>query len=109
VQLITPLDDAFLSERLYDDLDRWVPRLTRRTLPAKHWIPRTRPDQLSAWITEFVRSAESGRPEPVKPTGKYADRFGGQLVLVTGAGHMLMQERPRDVTHRLASLARKVR
>jgi pimeloyl-ACP methyl ester carboxylesterase len=24
-----------------------------------------------------------------------------------GAGHMLMQERPRDVTHRLASLARK--
>ncbi|MER5505081.1 SDR family oxidoreductase [Streptomyces sp. NPDC002766] len=86
VQLITPLDDAFLSERLYDDLDRWVPRLTRRTLPAKHWIPRTRPDQLSAWITEFVRSAESGRPEPVKPTGKYADRFGGQLVLVTGAG-----------------------
>ncbi|MFJ9117746.1 SDR family oxidoreductase [Streptomyces sp. NPDC102394] len=86
VQLITPLDDAFLSERLYDDLDRWVLRLTRRTLPAKHWIPRTRPDQLTAWITEFVRSVEDGRPEPVKPTGKYADRFGGQLVLVTGAG-----------------------
>ncbi|MFE7854954.1 SDR family oxidoreductase [Streptomyces sp. NPDC057403] len=86
VQLITPLDDAFLSERLYDDLDRWVPRLTRRTLPAKHWIPRTRPHQLSAWITEFVRSVEDGRPEPVKPTGKYADRFGGQLVQVTGAG-----------------------
>ncbi|MEU3338387.1 SDR family oxidoreductase [Streptomyces sp. NPDC006668] len=86
VQLITPLDDAFLSERLYDDLDRWVPRLTRRTLPAKHWIPRTRPDQLTAWITEFVRSVEDGGPETVKPTGKYADRFGGQLVLVTGAG-----------------------
>lgn len=86
VQLITPLDDAFLSERLYDDLDRWVPRLTRRTLPAKHWIPRTRPDQLATWITEFVRSVEDGRTETVKPTGKYADRFGGQLVLVTGAG-----------------------
>ncbi|MBK3643408.1 SDR family oxidoreductase [Streptomyces sp. MBT33] len=86
VQLITPLDDAFLSERLYDDLDRWVPQLTRRTLPAKHWIPRTRPDQLATWITEFVRSVEDGRPETVKPTGKYADRFSGQLVLVTGAG-----------------------
>lgn len=86
VQLITPLDDAFLSERLYDDLDRWVPRLTRRTLPAKHWIPRTRPDRLAAWITEFVRSVEEGRPETVRPTGKYADRFSGQLVLVTGAG-----------------------
>ncbi|MCH5672668.1 SDR family oxidoreductase [Streptomyces gilvus] len=86
VQLITPLGDTFLSERLYDELEQWVPRLTRRTLPARHWIPRTRPDQLAAWITEFVRSVEDGGPETVKPTGKYADRFGGQLVLVTGAG-----------------------
>ncbi|WP_345020226.1 SDR family oxidoreductase [Streptomyces shaanxiensis] len=86
VQLITPLEDAFLSERLYDELERWVPQLTRRTLAAKHWIPRSRPDQLAAWITEFVTSVEGGRPEGVTATGKYADRFGGQLVLVTGAG-----------------------
>ncbi|MCI3274659.1 SDR family oxidoreductase [Streptomyces cylindrosporus] len=85
VQLITPLEDAFLSQRLYDDLDTWVPRLTRRTLPAKHWIPRTRPDQLASWITEFVTATEGGRTE-VAATGKYAERFGGQLVLVTGAG-----------------------
>ncbi|MFI7408212.1 SDR family oxidoreductase [Streptomyces sp. NPDC049627] len=86
VQLITPLGDAFLSERLYDELELWVPQLTRRTLPAKHWIPRTRPDQLVSWITEFVTSVEGGRPDGVTATGKYADRFGGQLVLVTGAG-----------------------
>ncbi|GHH05732.1 SDR family oxidoreductase [Streptomyces lanatus] len=86
VQLITPLGDAFLSERLYDELELWVPQLTRRTLPAKHWIPRTRPDQLVGWITEFVTSVEGGRPEGVTASGKYADRFGGQLVLVTGAG-----------------------
>ncbi|WP_217207687.1 SDR family oxidoreductase [Streptomyces sp. AC550_RSS872] len=85
VQLITPLGDAFLSERLYDELELWVPQLTRRTLPAKHWIPRSRPDRLAAWITEFVTSVEGGRPG-VTATGKYADRFGGQLVLVTGAG-----------------------
>ncbi|WP_284436795.1 SDR family oxidoreductase [Streptomyces sp. TUS-ST3] len=85
VQLITPLGDAFLSEKLYDGLEQWVPELTRRTLPAKHWIPRSRPDQLSAWITEFVTSVESGR-NAVPATGKYADRFGGQLVLITGAG-----------------------
>ncbi|MCX5247348.1 SDR family oxidoreductase [Streptomyces sp. NBC_00201] len=85
VQLITPLGDAFLSERLYDELEQWVPQLTRRTLPAKHWVPRTRPDQLAAWITEFVTTIESGKSQ-VKATGKYADRFGGQLVLVTGAG-----------------------
>ncbi|RZB18435.1 SDR family oxidoreductase [Streptomyces sp. F001] len=85
VQLITPLRDAFLSEKLYDELERWAPRLTRRTLPAKHWIPRTRPDQLAAWIEEFVLANESGRPV-IEATGRYADRFGGQLVLVTGAG-----------------------
>ncbi|MFJ8788424.1 SDR family oxidoreductase [Streptomyces sp. NPDC102462] len=86
VQLITPLGDAFLSEKLYDELERWAPRSTRHTLPAKHWIPRTRPDQLAAWITEFITRIESGRPQATRPTGRYADRFGGQLVLVTGAG-----------------------
>ncbi|MEU7471262.1 SDR family oxidoreductase [Streptomyces sp. NPDC044984] len=85
VQLITPLGDAFLSERLDDELERWAPRLTRRTLPARHWIPRTRPDLLATWIGEFVASVEDGRPEVTAP-GRYADRFGGQLVLVTGAG-----------------------
>ncbi|MFF7050974.1 SDR family oxidoreductase [Streptomyces griseorubiginosus] len=85
VQLITPLGDAFLSERLYDGLEQWVPELTRRTLPAKHWIPRSRPDQLTSWITEFVTSVEAGRT-PVRATGKYAEQFGGRLVLVTGAG-----------------------
>ncbi|WP_251063861.1 SDR family oxidoreductase [Streptomyces sp. ISL-44] len=87
VQLITPTGDAFLSERLYDDLETWAPDLVRRTLPAKHWVPRTRPDQLAAWITEFVTAREepATRAPEQKAPGKYADRFGGQLVLVTGA------------------------
>lgn len=87
VQLITPTGDAFLSERLYDDLERWAPDLVRRTLPAKHWVPRTRPDQLAAWITEFVTTREEPavRAPEQKAPGRYADRFGGQLVLVTGA------------------------
>ncbi len=95
VQLIVPTGDAFLSDRLYDDLGTWVPELTRRTLPAKHWVPRTRPDQLSSWIAEFVRTHEepaAGAPRAVAATAvkngvrpEYAERFGGQLVLVTGA------------------------
>lgn len=85
VQLITPLGDVFLSEKLYDELELWAPQLTRRTLPAKHWVPRTRPDQLASWITEFVTTVEGGRTASAA-TGPYADRFGGQLVLVTGAG-----------------------
>ena len=64
-----PTGDAFLSERLYDDLERWVPRLTRRTLPAKHWVPRTRPDQLARWITEFVTAHEFGGGPAGSATG----------------------------------------
>ncbi|MFJ8138735.1 SDR family oxidoreductase [Streptomyces sp. NPDC096013] len=87
VQLVTPLGDAFLSERLYDELELWAPGLVRRTLPAKHWVPRTRPDQLASWITEFVTTHEgAGRPAVTPATGRYTERFGGQLVLVTGAG-----------------------
>ncbi|MFJ2609800.1 SDR family oxidoreductase [Streptomyces sp. NPDC087425] len=85
VQLITPQGDAFLSERLYDDLDAWVPHLVRRTVPARHWLPLTRPDQVAAWIDAFVTSVDAGRPA-ARPSGAYGERFGGQLVLVTGAG-----------------------
>ncbi|MCQ9181972.1 SDR family oxidoreductase [Streptomyces sp. IBSBF 2953] len=100
VQLITPLEDRFLSERLYDELEEWVPRLTRRTLAAGHWIPRTRPDQVASWIDDFVTSVEQervgeaagqgreqdGGPVRTAAAGRYAERFGGRLVLVTGAG-----------------------
>ncbi|MET9507077.1 SDR family oxidoreductase [Streptomyces flavidovirens] len=89
VQLITPTGDIFLSQRLYDELDQWAPQLVRRSLPAKHWVPRTRPDQLAAWITEFVTANEDTAagvaPRNTAASGPYADRFGGQLVLVTGA------------------------
>ncbi|MEV7427126.1 MULTISPECIES: SDR family oxidoreductase [unclassified Streptomyces] len=87
VQLITPTGDAFLSERIYDDLEQWAPGLIRRSLAAKHWVPRTRPDQVARWVDDFVTGQESGdRPAGVTaPTGPYAERFGGRLVLVTGA------------------------
>ncbi|MFK0062307.1 SDR family oxidoreductase [Streptomyces werraensis] len=85
VQLVTPLGDRFLSPRLHDGLEQWAPRLVRRTLSSGHWVPRSRPDQLATWIADFVTSVEDGRPED-RARGRYADRFGGRLVLVTGAG-----------------------
>jgi NAD(P)-dependent dehydrogenase (short-subunit alcohol dehydrogenase family)/pimeloyl-ACP methyl ester carboxylesterase len=118
VQLVTPTRDAFLSEHLYDDLERWVPRLRRRTVDARHWLPRSRPEQLARWIGEFVEEVEgerhpaaagpaaprdtrpalgapsggagrSGgprRPRAARTAVRRAERFRGQLVLVTGAG-----------------------
>jgi NAD(P)-dependent dehydrogenase (short-subunit alcohol dehydrogenase family)/pimeloyl-ACP methyl ester carboxylesterase len=85
VQVITPLADRFLSERLDEELEHWVPQLTRRTIQAGHWIPRTRPDRVAAWIGEFVTSVEGGSA-PRTAGGTHAERFSGQLVLVTGAG-----------------------
>lgn len=57
VQLITPTRDAFLSPRLYDEVGLWAPALTRHALNAGHWIPRTSPGQLAAWIADFATSA----------------------------------------------------
>ncbi|WDN52825.1 SDR family oxidoreductase [Streptomyces clavuligerus] len=59
VQVITPTGDPFLSGHIHDDLERWAPRLTRRTLRARHWCPRSRPDQLSSWIADFVLEQEA--------------------------------------------------
>ncbi|WP_234324766.1 SDR family oxidoreductase [Streptomyces albus] len=123
VQLITPTEDAFLSTYLYDDLEQWAPRLTRRTLRAKHWVPRTRPEQLASWIAGFVDGHQPGLPavEPAA-TGPYADRFADRLVLVTGAGsgigratafsfaeagaRVIAVDRDGDGAHRTAQLAR---
>ncbi|MER6911420.1 SDR family oxidoreductase [Streptomyces sp. NPDC000594] len=111
VQLVTPTGDIYLSGPIHDDLERWAPRLTRRTLRARHWCPRTRPDQLATWIDGFVRAQEEpGGSLPAATAGRragaagrpggggrrevgagragrrtYAEWFGGRLVLVTGA------------------------
>ncbi|KNB49064.1 SDR family oxidoreductase [Streptomyces caatingaensis] len=88
VQLITPTGDAFLSERLYDGLERWAPGLERRTLRAGHWVPRTRPGQLAEWIASFASAHQDGTASPARrrpPRDRYAERFAGRLVLVTGA------------------------
>jgi pimeloyl-ACP methyl ester carboxylesterase len=60
VQLVVPSRDPFVSPRLYDDLDRWVPTLRRRTIDAGHWVPRTEPETIARWIGEFVDDVEGG-------------------------------------------------
>ncbi|NYV76363.1 alpha/beta fold hydrolase, partial [Streptomyces sp. UH6] len=61
VQLVVALRDPFLSPALYDGLERWAPKLVRRTLPVGHAMPLTRPDQLARWVDGFVTDVEAGR------------------------------------------------
>lgn len=98
VQLITPTGDAFLSARLYDDLGRWVPDLIRRTLPAKHWVPRSRPAQLARWVAGFVTAVEHGGDPAARGEGA-AGEHGVGGAAVHGGGPAAGQSGDRAVEH----------
>ena len=86
VQLVVPSGDAFVSPRLFDDLDRWAPVLRRRRIDAGHWVPRTKPETLARWISEFVDDVEGGDMPEAHAAHDDGRPFVGRLVLVTGAG-----------------------
>lgn len=54
VQLIHPSRDPFMVPSLFDDLDRWVDDLHRRSLEAGHWLPLTEPAYLADCVADFV-------------------------------------------------------
>jgi len=61
VQLVVPTRDRFVDPWLLADAERWAPRLCRRTVPARHWLPYSHPEQLAAWVGEFVAGVERDR------------------------------------------------
>ncbi|MGW4380092.1 SDR family oxidoreductase [Kitasatospora sp. NPDC004531] len=79
VQLISLQRDRYVSEFLSEGLERWVPRLTRRTLNATHWSALLeKGPTVAGMIREFVaRDHGALRQEPVGS---------GELVVVTGGG-----------------------
>jgi NAD(P)-dependent dehydrogenase (short-subunit alcohol dehydrogenase family)/pimeloyl-ACP methyl ester carboxylesterase len=89
VQVVIPTRDAYVSPALFEDLDRYVPRLWRRRIRAGHWVVRSHPGPLARWIGELVDHAEGGaesrglrRARAGHNHGPFEDR----LVVVTGAG-----------------------
>ena len=52
--LLTLTRDRFVGPMLSEDLEQWVPDLTRRSLEARHWAPRTHPVQVAAAIAAHV-------------------------------------------------------
>jgi NAD(P)-dependent dehydrogenase (short-subunit alcohol dehydrogenase family)/pimeloyl-ACP methyl ester carboxylesterase len=62
--------DPFVRAGHLEAAEPWVANLTRRSLHASHWAPRTHPDAVARMITEFVEGTPARR----------------ELVVITGAG-----------------------
>jgi NAD(P)-dependent dehydrogenase (short-subunit alcohol dehydrogenase family)/pimeloyl-ACP methyl ester carboxylesterase len=89
VQVIIATGDRYIAERTPLCARAYVPRLWLRKVRAPHWVQRTHPVQLAGWITEFAAHVDG------EPAGRGLQRadarsgrqpFGGNLVVVTGAG-----------------------
>jgi pimeloyl-ACP methyl ester carboxylesterase len=61
VQLIVATKDPVVRPHGFDDLSRWVPRLWRRDIKARHWAPMSHPQVLATAVGELVDYLE-GKP-----------------------------------------------
>lgn len=57
VRVIQPEGDHFVRAQLTEDLERWVSRLDRRSLPAKHWAQVTHPDEIAKLVVEHIEGS----------------------------------------------------
>ncbi|SNR68336.1 Short-chain dehydrogenase [Haloechinothrix alba] len=95
VQLIQPSGDHYVTEALTEGVERWAPRLWRRTVQAGHWVPLTHPEAVARMATEFIRHIGG---EPASRTVRRARvgvrraPFADHLVVVTGAGSGIGRE-----------------
>jgi NAD(P)-dependent dehydrogenase (short-subunit alcohol dehydrogenase family)/pimeloyl-ACP methyl ester carboxylesterase len=89
VQVIIATGDRFIAEQTQLSARGYAPRLWLRKVRAPHWVQRTHAAQLAGWITEFaahVDGAPATRELRRADAGPGRQPFGGNLVVVTGAG-----------------------
>jgi pimeloyl-ACP methyl ester carboxylesterase len=60
VQIIVPMADRYVTPPLLDGLEAWSPLVWRRQSEAGHWIIRTHPGQVAAWVREVIAYVEDG-------------------------------------------------
>ncbi|MFJ3789882.1 SDR family oxidoreductase [Kitasatospora sp. NPDC090091] len=79
VQLITLTKDRYVGAFLSEGLERWVPRLTRRSLHATHWSALLeKGSTVAGMVREFTAAVDAGRAAEAAAAGR--------LVVVTGGG-----------------------
>lgn len=54
VLLIVPADDPFVTPALLDGIEAVAPDLTRLDVPGGHWLPRSHPVEVAAWVVGQV-------------------------------------------------------
>ena len=89
VQVITLTKDHYVSPALTEGLERWVPDLSRRTLPATHWSALLeKGTTVARMVREFTDRVDSGKrgERPRRPDLPGDKPFAGKLAVVTGAG-----------------------
>ncbi|MGW6916061.1 SDR family oxidoreductase [Kitasatospora sp. NPDC054939] len=79
VQLVTLTADHYVAPFLSEGLERWVPRLTRRTLHATHWSALL---EKGSTVAGMIRE-HAARTEAGLGAARHDD---GRLVVVTGGG-----------------------
>ncbi|MFJ9951588.1 SDR family oxidoreductase [Kitasatospora sp. NPDC091207] len=79
VQLITLTRDHYVGAFLFEGLERWVPKLTRRSLHATHWSALLeKGTAVAGMVREFTAGVDAGQaPDPAAA---------GPLVVITGGG-----------------------
>ena len=60
VQLVVPTHDRYVTPALLDGLEAWTSLMWRRPVDAGHWVIRTNPDGVAAWVREVVSFVEDG-------------------------------------------------
>jgi NAD(P)-dependent dehydrogenase (short-subunit alcohol dehydrogenase family)/pimeloyl-ACP methyl ester carboxylesterase len=89
VQLVVTTRDRFIAQPTQESVTGRVPRLWRRRIRAGHWVQRSHPGQIAAWIAEFAHHIDG---VPASRALRRADAshapktFSGYLVVITGAG-----------------------
>jgi NAD(P)-dependent dehydrogenase (short-subunit alcohol dehydrogenase family) len=75
VQLIAIAGDNYVTPALLEGLEETAPNLHKRLVPGGHWLPRTHPDRVARWVSEFADHVDAGKRLRTGP-----------LVVITGAG-----------------------